>query len=447
MKKFAFVFFIGIVAFSGCNDHANDNATYMINEPVFMPAESFRKSVNITTQPVTICHYGKICFYDGYIYISETQEGVHIIDNRNPSHPRNAGFIELMGNADLAIRNGKLYADSFIDLVWFDISNPERPRLEGRVQNIFKDAVPLPDNEYGFDYRYLYNYDGSQGVIVGWKLKSCTEAYLQENNIWWGWGGVRRNEGIFFTDALASYSGAESSMKGVSGGVGVNGSMSRFALYRNYLYSVINNYMSVIDLSGDEPVKAAEDIYVGNVETIFSYKDNMFIGSPWGMTIYSVSNPLKPEYMSSVWHVFGCDPVVVEDDLAYVTIHAGNVCGQDNNNLIIYNVSDVRNPQLIVSYDMTKPKGLGIDNGTLFVCDDGLKIFNASNPKNLLNSRLAHYTGMEGFDVIPFDNVLMMIAEDGLYQYDYSNLRKIRRLSKLPIVNNCSRNPVSPPTF
>ena len=25
-------------------------------------------------------------------------------------------------------------------------------------------------------------------------------------------------------------------------------------------------------------------------------------------------------------------------------------------------------------FGMTKPKGLGIDNGTLFVCDDGLKI-------------------------------------------------------------------------
>jgi len=47
---------------------------------------------------------------------------------------------------------------------------------------------------------------------------------------------------------------------------------------------------------------------------------------------------------------------------------------------------------------------------------------------------LAHYSGMEGYDVIPFDNVLMMIAEDGLYQYDYSNLNKINQLSRLPII-------------
>ena len=193
--------------------------------------------------------------------------------------------------------------------------------------------------------------------------------------------------------------------------------------------------MNIIDLSGDEPKKAAEDIHVGwNVETIFSYKDNMFMGTPTGMLIYSVANPLKPEYMSSVTHVFGCDPVVVENDIAYVTIHSGNFCGQNNNNLIIYDVSNVKLPKHIVTYAMTKPKGLGIDNGTLFVCDDGLKIFNASNPVALMGNQLAHYAGMDGFDVIPFEKVLMMIADDGLYQYDYSDLTKIHQLSKLAIV-------------
>jgi hypothetical protein len=192
--------------------------------------------------------------------------------------------------------------------------------------------------------------------------------------------------------------------------------------------------MSVIDLSGNTPVKAAENIGVGDVETIFSYKDNMFIGTPTGMIIYSVADPLKPEYVSSVWHVVGCDPVVVENDIAYVTVHSGNMCGQNNNDLIIYDVSDVTAPKHIVSYAMKHPKGLGVDSGTLFLCDDGLKIFDATNPQTLMAHSLAHYSGMDGFDVIPFDRVLMMIADDGLYQYDYSDLTKISQLSKLPIV-------------
>jgi len=132
--------------------------------------------------------------------------------------------------------------------------------------------------------------------------------------------------------------------------------------------------------------------------------------------------------------VWGCDPVVVENDIAYVTVHSDNLCGQNANDLMIIDVSDVRRPRVLVTYAMTKPKGLAIDNGTLFVCDDGLKIFNAANPQTLMANRLAHYSGMEGYDVIAFDNILMMIADDGLYQYDYSDLTRIRQISRLPIV-------------
>ena len=430
MKKSVLVLCAGIIAFSGCSDTVTDTVTYMTNEPVFMSAETFRSSVSVTTRAEVISNYGKMCFYEGYLYISESEKGIHIINNSDPANPKNVGFIELIGNADLAIRNGKLYADSFIDLVWFDIGNPALPKLDGRLENVFKDALPMTNNEYGFDYQYSYGYDGSKGVIVGWDLKRRTE------DIEYRTGGGFWGRGVSLSSEKMSYSSSGSALNASSGGsVGINGSMSRFALYQDYLYTVINNQMSIIDLSGDEPVKAAENIYIGNnVETIFSYKDNMFMGTPTGMVIYSVADPLKPEYMSMVWHVFGCDPVVVENDIAYVTIHAGNFCGQNNNDLIVYDVSNVKSPKHIVTYAMTKPKGLGIDNGTLFVCDDGLKIFDATDPVAILANRLVHYSGMDGFDVIPFNNVLMMIADDGLYQYDYSDLMQIRPLSKLPIV-------------
>jgi len=437
MKKLVFVLYAGVIALSGCNDTVTETVTYMINEPVFMSADEFRSSVKVVVEPVPISNYGKMCFYEGYIFISESEKGIHIVDNRNPSHPQSVGFIELLGNADLAIRNGKLYADAFIDLVWFDISNPAKPELEGRLEDVFLKynymPLPQPDNEYGIDYSMCYNWTtgGSRGIVVGWKAKERTETNTHTYNRWWGGG-------VYYATDMASpmLSNSVSRQSSSSGGsTGVNGSMSRFTLYRDYLYTVINGYMDIFDLSGDEPVKASENISVGwDVETIFSYKENMFLGSSTGMRIYSVADPVTPEYMSSVSHVVGCDPVVVEDDMAYVTIHAGNFCGQNNNDLLIYDVSDVRQPRHIVTYAMTKPKGLGIDNGTLFVCDDGLKIFNAANPQTIMANRLAHYSGMDGFDVIPFDNVLIMIADDGLYQYDYSDLTKITQLSKLPIV-------------
>lgn len=419
MKKLMSLFCVSLICLlCGCNDDmkVKETITYTVNKPVLMSADVFRSSVKVTTQPEEITQKGKICFYEGYLYISEPGKGIHIIDNRNPASPASVGFIELIGNADVAIRNNILYADSYIDLVGFDISNPALPVLKSRLENVFPQSYP--PIEEGYIDSELCNLAATNGnIVVGWTQEEEThtlEYYKNEQ---------------MYNDAMTNSSGGSS-----GGSTGVNGSMSRFGLYKDYLYVVLNDYMSIFNLAGDEPEKAVENMYIGgSVETIFSYKDCMFMGTPTGMMIYSVADPLKPEYQSMMWHVYGCDPVVVENDIAYVTVHSGNNCGQNFNELIILNVKDVKNPQPIVSYTMTKPKGLGIDNGTLFLCDDGLKIYNAEDPQTLMANRLAHYSGMEGYDVIPHDNVLMMIADDGIYQYDYSNLKEIKQLSKLAV--------------
>jgi len=440
MKKLLLLLCVGIVVIPGCKDVVLETVidkgveveveveliTYMVNEPVFMDTKAFRESVNVTTNVQPIHQYGKMCFYQGYLYISEAEKGIHIINNSDPTNPQNVGFIELLGNVDLAIRNDKLYADSYVDLVWFDISDPQKPELEGRLEDVFVKYFCLPHtgNNYVIDYSLCFDKNGmSKGIVVGWIVTERTDISMISTIV---------DDGIFGRLELIQ-SQTQTGLK-TNGGDGVNGSMSRFALYDDYLYSVINNYMSIVDLSGNQPEKVVENIFLGfNVETIFNYKEYMFMGTPIGMLIYSVADPLKPEYIRAVWHIFGCDPVVVEDDVAYVTIHSGNFCGQTNNDLIIYDVSDVSDPKHIVTYAMKKPKGLGIDNGTLFVCDDGLKIFDAANPQTIMANCLAHYSGMDGYDVIPFGDVLMMIADDGLYQYDYSDLTKIELLSILPI--------------
>lgn len=412
---------IATVFFPGCDDsgYRTETVEYMINEPVFMSATTFRSKEIKTKSAQSIKEQGKICFYDGYLYISEPGTGIHIIDNRNPRQPKAAGFVELDGNTDIAVRNDRLYADSYVDLLWFNLSSPGNPEYADRLENVFEQALPPVENEYGYDYAKCFiETDRKEFIVVGWDLKKRKESYT-----------YYYNKSELMTDAAASPTAS-----GSSGGQGVNGSMSRFSLYKDYLYTVINNCMSIFDLSSAEPVKAVENLYVGgDVETIFSYGENMFMGTPTGMMIYSVKEPLKPEYMSRVWHVFGCDPVVVENDIAYVTVHSGNFCGQNTNELIVIDVSDVKSPAHIVTYTMKKPKGLGIDNGTLFVCDDGLKVFNAAEPQKIMANQLAHYAGMDGYDVIPYNNVLMMIADDGLYQYDYSDPGKINQISKIKV--------------
>ncbi|MDR0371422.1 MAG: hypothetical protein LBH80_06180 [Prevotellaceae bacterium] len=425
MRKISYLAFSAVlILFSGCERTVTETVTYKINEPVFMAADAFRSSVKVTEERHPISDYGKICLYNSFLYIAESGKGIHIINNRNPSEPQIAGFIELLGNVDLAIKDNLLYADSFIDLVWFDLSDPSHPVLKGRLEDAFPRALPPIENDFGYDFSQCFG-DENRGIIVGWNLTEQTVA-ISHTIGGWIWGDLKGDD--LAAPVFADNGGASQ---------GVNGSMSRFSIHGGYLYTVLENEMNIFDLSEDTPVKAARDIYIGNnVETIFYYKENMFMGTPVGLLIYSIEHPLNPAYQSMVSHIYGCDPVVVADDIAYVTVRSGNLCGQTNDQLIVIDVSDVKNPVELVSYKMTQPKGLGVDKGLLFLCDEGLKIFKTDDPQTIVANRLKHYPNMDGYDVIPFNNVLMMIADNGLYQYDYSDITNIKELSLLPFSKN-----------
>ncbi|MHB9056333.1 MAG: LVIVD repeat-containing protein [Paludibacteraceae bacterium] len=419
MKPIYYLFLLSLFIMGACADLVEQTITYKINEPVFMPADQFRSLVKVLQTPKEIRKSGKIVFYNGYLYISEPEKGIHIIDNRNPAQPLNTGFIELPGNADLAVKDSILYADSYIDLVWFDISGSE-PELLGRLEDVFPNSVPAVDNNYKCDIEK--SMDKSNGIVVGWKIGERTETYLQQRNFWW------RDKGDFLSTVA----------NGNEALAGKTGSLSRFAVYGNFLYTVMNDRLGIFNIEVPAPVKAGNNSTVGwNVETIFNYKNYLYLGTPTGMMIYSVSNPVKPEYLSSIPSVMGCNPVTVENDVAYVTIHSGNRCGQNTNQLLIYSVADPKQPNQLISYEMKNPGGLGIENGTLFVIDKGLKVFNAQSPLTMMESsnKLAYYSNFDGYDLILYQKILMMIAGDGLYQYDYSDLNTIKQISRIPINN------------
>ena len=48
-------------------------------------------------------------------------------------------------------------------------------------------------------------------------------------------------------------------------------------------------------------------------------------------------------------------------------------------------------------------------------------------------NKIVNYPGINAYDVIPLEGTLMLTAKDGIYQYDYSNLKNIKMLSKITI--------------
>jgi hypothetical protein len=45
---------------------------------------------------------------------------------------------------------------------------------------------------------------------------------------------------------------------------------------------------------------------------------------------------------------------------------------------------------------------------------------------------IKHHKGVHSFDVIPLDNILLMVGEDGFYQYEYDCNSQLDLLSSIP---------------
>jgi len=218
------------------------------------------------------------------------------------------------------------------------------------------------------------------------------------------------------------------------GGGGTGGSTARFAIHGNILYTVNNKSIKAFDISSPGDPHLVSETQIGNdIETIFPKDEYLFIGSQSGMLIYDISSPSAPVRVGVYSHVVSCDPVVANDDYAYVTLRNATVgrCFRGINQLEILDISNPAQPKQIAQRNMTSPRGLGIDSDlNLYVCDEGLSHFDVTNP--LAIKLLANYPMENALDVIPVDNRLFVIAQDGFYQYELVNGALVL-LSKIPV--------------
>ncbi|HEY9362669.1 MAG TPA: hypothetical protein VIQ00_05375, partial [Chitinophagaceae bacterium] len=232
---------------------------------------------------------------------------------------------------------------------------------------------------------------------------------------------------------LVFNSSAESKSNGFAPSpFGMGGSMARFTIVNERLYSVTQSDLNVFDISNMADPYFTKKVNIGwSIETIYPFKNNLFIGSSAGMFVYSINNPDNPYQVGQFSHVRSCDPVIADDDYAFVTLRSGSTCQGFNNQLDILRLNTLTNPTLVKSYQLTNPHGLSKDGDLLFICDgaDGLKIFNAASVSNL--QLVKKVGGIETYDVIAWNSIAFVSAKDGLYQYDYSNINDIRLLSTI----------------
>ncbi len=125
---------------------------------------------NIETQsPRALRKPGKIYVQGNYLFVNEQGEGLHVIDNADPTKPRKISFLKIPGNNDMAVKGRFLYADNARDLVVLDIGDPTSIKVLKRIA----DAIP-PQNYPSLQQVYFECPEKNKGTIVAWEKVSMS---------------------------------------------------------------------------------------------------------------------------------------------------------------------------------------------------------------------------------------------------------------------------------
>ena len=215
---------------------------------------------------------------------------------------------------------------------------------------------------------------------------------------------------------------------------GQGGSMAKISISGDNMFLINEYQLKIYNIVNEaQPQLLSTTQLDFGIETVFTLGDHLFIGSNNGMYIYDVSNPSNIKYLSFYQHITSCDPVVANDSLAFVTLNTARSCNWEwgENRIDVLDISNKINPNLLYSGMMSAPQGLGLYDHYVFVCNGsaGVEYFDFSNPNQL--EYVGKISGIDSYDLIIRGEIMFLIGEDGLFQYDISDIENISLISNI----------------
>jgi hypothetical protein len=368
--------------------------------PQFMERNAYYNSLKM--QALTeVKAAGKFILYNNYMLLQDRYRGIHIIDVSNMTSPKKIGFIPAGNANDFAMKDNFLYLDCNRDLVTLnlsDINNITLANVQADMFNSFNGVGNNANNEIFTGYEYV------DTVMV--------QSISEQNQM------VKL--GTFNTMEVAFSSTANLASSASGSTTSVGGSMARFCIVGDYMYTVDASSLITFSLQNTTAPSRTNTAALGwQIETVYPMKDKLFIGSGNGMFIYSIANPATPAAQGTFSHAR--DPVIADGNYAYVTLRSGTQCQGFSNQLDVVNITDVTKPTLVKSYNLTNPHGLSKKDNTLYICDgkDGLRIMNVADVNAVTTTKTIAMA--ETFDVIATGNNAFISAKDGIHLMDITN--------------------------
>lgn len=147
-------------------------------KPVY-GTETEAKNILYTAGAKPVISGGNIYAYQQYIFQMEPGLGIHVIDNSNPSIAERIGFINVKGCSQISVKDGKLFTNSYDDLVVLGFSALNTIKEESRLAGVFKEyryGSPIaqpPSSGY-------YECPSYNKFVTGW-VKDSVYQYCYKN--------------------------------------------------------------------------------------------------------------------------------------------------------------------------------------------------------------------------------------------------------------------------
>lgn len=343
--------------------------TVGLRDPDPAPPQGLISPVNMTIQ-------------NNRLFVSDRATGVHVFDVADPVEPVLKMTIPLKGNRGTAIKDDILYANEWGSLLAIRI---DADTFEV-VKTIKRDPV------------YIHE----------------VEVVMQTS----GFGCACSTQ----PDAVYAPAGG-----------GTGSSFATFAVIDDYLYYIDNPSLVTMDISQPaDPTEISQTPIGWDVETLYPTADYLFVGGRRGMYIFDRSDPAAPDEIGRVEHFRACDPVVVFDDVAYVTLRGDSRCGAAPDVLLCVSVHDPSRPRVLSEKPMETPYGLAVGATLLYVStgENGYELLDVSDPWQ--PTRLNAWSSRPTKDFIWTGRILYALTFDGLLIFDTSNPTEPVLLSELP---------------
>ena len=238
---------------ASCTDECTITQTQRIAVPFQFGQEQLRIGV-VNQAPQKLENPGKIYYFNTILIINEIKKGLHFIDNSNPANPKPISFLKIPGVIDMAVKGNILYADSYTDLVAFDMNDTKNIKEVGRIKNMFSSGL--------VDGIYWY-FDPFSKIITDYEYKNVTQVIKSNcghsNTVWPVRSGGKEGDIAFQTGSNTGASKGPSSSPS-----GTGGSMARFTIYDDYLYAATQSDLIVFNIkNGTKPDSVNKIIGLG----------------------------------------------------------------------------------------------------------------------------------------------------------------------------------------